>query len=88
MGERHGMGKDFVQQLWKERNLRPWRVDTFKLSTDPRFEEKLRDVVGLMLDPPERAVVFSFEEKTQCQALDRTQPSLPLKAGRRQDHDS
>ncbi len=64
------------------RNLRPWRVDTFKLSNDPRFEEKLVDVVGLYLDPPERAVVFSFDEKTQCQALDRTQPSLPLKPGR------
>ena len=62
--------------------LRPWRVETFKLSKDPDFEAKLVDVVGLYLDPPERAVVFSFDEKTQCQALDRTQPSLPLKPGR------
>ena len=79
--ERHGVGKDTVARIWRARKLRPWRVDTFKLSNDPRFEEKLVDVVGLYLDPPERAVVFSFDEKTQCQALDRTQPSLPLKRG-------
>jgi transposase len=82
MGERHGVGKDTVARIWRARRLRPWRVDTFKLSNDPRFEEKLVDVVGLYLDPPERAAVFCFDEKTQCQALDRTQPSLPLKAGR------
>src|SRR6266567_4599330 len=82
MAERHGVGKDTVARIWRARNLRPWRVETFKLSNDPRFEEKLVDVVGLYLDPPERAVVFSFDEKTQCQALDRTQPSLPLKPGR------
>jgi hypothetical protein len=82
MGERHGVGKDTVARIWRARQLRPWRVDTFKLSHDARFEEKLVDVVGLYLDPPERAVVFSFDEKTQCQALDRTQPSLPLKPGR------
>ncbi len=82
LGDRHGVGKDTVARIWKARNLRPWRVDTFKLSNDPNFEAKLVDVVGLYLDPPERAVVFSFDEKTQCQALDRTQPSLPLKPGR------
>jgi transposase len=82
MADRHGVGKDTVARIWRGRNLRPWRVDTFKLSNDPAFESKLVDVVGLYLDPPERAVVFSFDEKTQCQALDRTQPSLPLKAGR------
>jgi transposase len=82
MGDRHGVGKDFVARVWKARHLRPWRVDTFKLSNDPRFEEKLVDVVGLYLNPPERAVVFSFDEKTQCQALDRTQPGLPIKPGR------
>ena len=82
MGSRHGVGKDTVARIWKARNLRPWRVETFKLSTDPNFETKLVDVVGLYLDPPERAVVFSFDEKTQCQALDRTQPSLPIKPGR------
>ena len=57
-------------------------MDRFKISNDPRFEEKLTDVVGLYLNPPARAVVFSFDEKTQCQALDRTQPSLPMKRGR------
>lgn len=82
MGERHGVGKDSVARIWRARHLRPWKVETFKLSTDPDFEAKLVDVVGLYLDPPERAVVFSFDEKTQCQALDRTQPSLPLKPGR------
>ncbi|MGH3691315.1 MAG: IS630 family transposase [Acidimicrobiia bacterium] len=82
LGARHGVGKDTVARIWKARKLRPWKVDTFKLSGDPDFEAKLVDVVGLYLDPPERAVVFSFDEKTQCQALDRTQPSLPLKPGR------
>jgi transposase len=82
MADRYGVGKDTVARIWRGRNLRPWRIDTFKLSNDPAFEAKLVDVVGLYLDPPERAVVFSFDEKTQCQALDRTQPSLPLKAGR------
>ena len=82
LGERHGVGKDTVARVWKARQLRPWRVDTFKLSSDPRFEEKLLDVVGLYLDPPERAVVLCVDEKPQTQALDRTQPSLPLKPGR------
>jgi transposase len=82
MGSRHRVGKDTVARIWRARNLRPWRVETFKLSNDPNFETKLVDVVGLYMDPPERAVVFSFDEKTQCQALDRTQPSLPIKPGR------
>lgn len=82
LAAKHGVGKDTVQRIWKTRRLRPWLVDTFKLSNDPNFEAKLVDVVGLYLDPPERAVVFSFDEKTQCQALDRTQPSLPMKPGR------
>jgi transposase len=64
------------------RGLKPHRVQTFKLSTDPRFEEKLADVVGLYLNPPERAIVLSMDEKSQIQALDRTQPSLPMKPGR------
>lgn len=82
LGAKHNVGKDTVARIWRARNLRPWRVETFKLSNDPEFEAKLVDVVGLYLDPPERAVVFSFDEKTQCQALDRTQPSLPIKPGR------
>ena len=77
-----GIGKDAVARIWADHNLKPWRVDTFKISNDPDFEAKLVDVVGLYMDPPERAVVFSFDEKTQCQALDRTQPSLPLRPGR------
>ncbi len=82
MAARVGVGKDAVARIWADHNLKPWKVDTFKISNDPRFEEKLVDVVGLYLNPPARAVVFSYDEKTQCQALDRTQPSLPLKPGR------
>ncbi len=82
MAERHGVSKDMVARIWKARNLKPWQVDTFKLSGDPDFEAKLVDVVGLYLDPPERAVVLCVDEKTQTQALDRTQPSLPMKPGR------
>ena len=82
LAARVGIGKDAVAKIWADHNLKPWMVKTFKISNDPRFEEKLVDVVGLYLNPPERAVVFSFDEKTQCQALDRTQPSLPMKPGR------
>jgi transposase len=77
-----GVGKDTVAQIWADHGLKPWKVDTFKISNDPAFEDKLVDVVGLYLRPPARAVVFSYDEKTQCQALDRTQPSLPMKRGR------
>ena len=77
-----GLGQSTVWRIWKAHGLKPHKVDYFKLSTDPRFVEKLRDVVGLYLDPPERAVVFAFDEKSQIQALDRTQPGLPLKKGR------
>lgn len=82
LADRFGIGKDTVARIWRDHNLKPWLVKTFKLSNDPHFEEKLVDVVGLYMNPPERAVVFSFDEKTQCQALDRTQPSLPLRPGR------
>ena len=82
LGQRMGIGKDTVARIWRDHNLKPWRVETFKLSNDPHFEEKLVDVVGLYLNPPERAAVFCFDEKTQCQALDRTQPSLPMRPGR------
>jgi transposase len=82
MAARVGVGKDAVAKIWADHNLKPWKIDTFKVSNDPRFEEKLVDVVGLYLNPPARAVVFSYDEKTQCQALDRTQPSLPMKPGR------
>jgi transposase len=82
MAKRFGIGKDTVARIWKDHNLKPWKIDTFKVSNDPDFEAKLVDVVGLYMNPPERAVVFSFDEKTQVQALDRTQPSLPMKPGR------
>ena len=82
MAARVGIGKDSVAKIWADHHLTPWNVDTFKVSNDPRFEEKLVDVVGLYLNPPARAVVFSFDEKTHCQALDRTQPSLPMTSGR------
>lgn len=82
LGEYLGIGKDTVARIWRDHNLRPWQVKTFKVSNDPNFEDKLVDVVGLYMNPPERAVVFSFDEKTQVQALDRTQPSLPMKPGR------
>lgn len=82
MARRYGVGKDTVARIWRARRLRPWLTETFKLSNDPDFEAKLVDVVGLYLDPPERAVVLCVDEKTQTQALDRTQPSLPLKPGR------
>lgn len=82
MAERFGIGKDTVQRIWRDHELKPWKLSSFKVSNDPHFEEKLIDVVGLYLNPPERAVVFSFDEKTQVQALDRTQPSLPMTRGR------
>jgi transposase len=82
-----GVSRETVRRVWAEHGLKPWRVEVFKLSNDPRFVEKLVDVVGLYLDPPERAVVLAFDEKTQVQALDRTQPSLPLTRGRAQFDD-
>jgi transposase len=77
-----GIDKSMVQRVWKTHKLQPHRVRTFKLSRDKRFVEKLIDVVGLYLRPPEHAVVLSVDEKSQIQALDRTQPGLPLKKGR------
>ena len=82
MAKRFGIGKDAVARIWRDHHLKPWKVDTFKISNDPDFEKNLVDVVGLYLNPPERAMVLSFDEKTQVQALDRTQPSLPMKRGR------
>jgi transposase len=77
-----GIRPNLVQRVWKAHNLKPFRVRTFKLSRDPKFVEKLRDVVGLYLNPPEHALVLCCDEKSQIQALDRTQPGLPLKKGR------
>jgi transposase len=77
-----GIDKSMVQRVWRQSNLKPHRVKTFKLSNDPRFVEKLTDVVGLYMNPPENAIVLCVDEKSQIQALDRTQPGLPLKPGR------
>ncbi|MGH2886209.1 MAG: IS630 family transposase, partial [Solirubrobacteraceae bacterium] len=82
MAELAGVSPATVQRIWSARGLAPHRVETFKLSGDPRFEEKLVDVVGLYLNPPENAMVLCMDEKSQIQALDRTQPSLPMKPGR------
>jgi transposase len=82
MAARAGVSPATVQRIWSARGLKPHRLETFKLSGDPRFEEKLVDVVGLYLNPPENAIVLSMDEKSQIQALDRTQPSLPMKPGR------
>lgn len=78
-----------VRQVWKAADLKPHRLKTFKLSTDPNFAEKVVDIVGLYMSPPENAVVLSVDEKTQIQALDRTQPMLPLRPGQieRRTHD-
>ena len=77
-----GLGYTSVQKIWKAHGLKPHLVKTFKLSNDKRFVEKVQDVVGLYVDPPEKAIVFSVDEKSQIQALDRTQPGLPMKKGR------
>lgn len=82
MAKHAGISKSKVQQIWSARGLKPHLVETFKLSNDPDFEDKLVDVVGLYLNPPEGAVVLSVDEKSQIQALDRTQASLPMKPGR------
>jgi transposase len=82
MARAQGVSHTTVQKIWAARGLRPHRVETFKLSSDSKFEEKLVDVVGLYLNPPEKAVVLCMDEKSQIQALDRTQPSLPMKPGR------
>ena len=71
-----------VQRIWRSHGLQPHRVRQFKLSRDPEFVPKLRDIVGLYIDPPAHAMVLSVDEKSQIQALDRTQPGLPIKAGR------
>jgi len=79
-----GVSEASVRRIWHKHGLKPHRIKTFKLSNDPEFAAKLADVVGLYLNPPEHALVLSLDEKTQIQALDRTQPGLPLKRGRGQ----
>ena len=82
MAKAAGVSPATVQRIWSARGLKPHLVRTFKLSNDKRFEEKLVDVVGVYLNPPDKAVVLCMDERSQIQALDRTQPSLPLKKGR------
>ena len=82
MAKASGVSVSSVQRIWRAHGLQPHRVRQFKLSNDPKFVDKLRDVVGLYVDPPTHAIVLSVDEKSQIQALDRTQPGLPLKKGR------
>lgn len=82
LAEELGVTQSMVHRVWRANGLKPHLVRTFKLSNDPLFEEKLVDVIGLYLNPPDNAMVFSVDEKSQVQALDRTQPSLPLVKGR------
>lgn len=82
MAEAQGMSKSTVNNIWRSHNIKPHRSATFKLSRDPKFVEKLTDVVGLYLNPPDKAIVLCVDEKSQIQALNRTQPGLPLKKGR------
>ena len=82
MAAASGVSKSTVQQVWSARGLKPHRVETFKLSNDPNFEDKLVDVVGLYLNPQEKAIVLCADEKSSVQALDRTQASLPMVKGR------
>jgi len=82
MAEAVGISPSSVRRIWAGQGLQPHRVRTFKLSNEPKFADKLKDVVGLYVDPPAHAVVLSIDEKSQIQALDRTQPGLPMKKGR------
>jgi transposase len=89
MAQRLGVARMLVQRVWQRFDVQPHRVERFKLSNDPHFDEKVRDVVGLYLDPPDQALVLCVDEKSQIQALDRTRPILPLRPGlpERQTHD-
>jgi transposase len=82
MSKATGLSESTIGRIWREHGLKPHRVSTFKLSNDPEFVEKLNDIVGLYLSPPEHAIVLSCDEKSQIQALDRSQPGLPMKKGR------
>ena len=89
MAKAAGVSASSVHRIWQAFCLQPHRTETFKLSTDPQFVEKVRDIVGLYLDPPEKALVICVDEKSQIQALDRTQPLLPMRPGQieRRTHD-
>jgi transposase len=81
LGEQLGISNVWIAAIWRKWGLQPWRRESFKFSTDPQLEAKVRDVVGLYLNPPDKAVVLSIDEKSQIQALDRTAPILPLRPG-------
>ena len=82
MADQHQVSPATIQRIWDAHGLQPHRVETFKLSKDPEFVDKLTDIVGLYMNPPDKAVVICMDEKSQIQALDRTQPGLPMKKGR------
>jgi len=84
MAREVGTSDSSVGRIWRSHGLKPHRVESFKIGSDSNFAEKLEDIVGLYLNPPEHALVLSVEEKSQIQALDRTQPGLPMKKGRGQ----
>ena len=86
MAEASGLSQTAISRIWRAFALQPHRTKTFKLSNDPQFIDKVRDVVGLYVNPPERAIVLCVDEKSQVQALDRTQPLLPLGPGRPERH--
>ena len=89
MEEAQGVSDTTVYRIWKAHRPQPHRVENFKFSRDPKFAEKVRDIVGLYMNPPDKALVLCVDEKSQIQALDRTQPILPLRPGipERQTHD-
>ena len=89
MAKASGLSQSTVSRIWRAFSLQPHRAESFKLSTDPFFIEKVRDIVGLYLNPPDRALVLCVDEKSQIQALDRTQPLLPMRPGQaeRRTHD-
>ncbi len=89
LGAELGISHVWVGKIWRRWGLQPWRAETFKLSTDPQLEAKVRDVVGLYLNPPDKAIVLCVDEKSQVQALDRTAPTLPMRLGlpEKQTHD-
>jgi len=89
LAQQLGISRTMLHRVWQRHDIQPHRVERFKLSKDPQFEAKVRDIVGLYLNPPDRALVLCVDEKSQIQALDRTAPLLPLRPGlpERQTHD-
>ena len=86
MAKSMGISRDTVSRIWRTFGLKPHRADTFQISTDPHYVDKVRDVVGLYMSPPENALVLCVDEKSQIQALERSQPVLPLRPGKSEGH--